>query len=310
MCFLGLVLSSCRDEFSFSVPPEVTFNYNIQAELSPQNIVAIQLLETVPIGDQLKTKDRRDAIAFFSGPDIPGDSLDMAFNATSEKYHLLNEDFRVVEGNTYDVSILIPGETEEVITAQVTVPIAVTFDADIIGASQIAVDDEFSHYEIEVLIELEEPAAKPAYYRFTPYRLKSTQSSDPYSVSHTSEKQELVIADVLNNNNALEQLAQGGGITVDESRLSESILHLILRTKEPLRDGPSVDTKNGIDIIERFHFELTTMSPELYEYEKWVDRLLNQGASFSAPPGGSSNIQNASGFFGGSSRSLSFPTLD
>lgn len=292
------------------MPPEVTFNYNIQAELSPQNIVAIQLLETVPIGDQLMTKDRRDAIATFTGTDIQGALLDMAFNSTSEKYHLVNEDFRVTEGNRYEVSILIPGETEEVIKAEVIVPIAVSFDAEIISATQIVIDDEFSHYEIEVMIELEEPASKPAYYRFSPFRLESKEWSDPYRVSHTSDKQELVISDVLNNNNALEQLAQGGGITIDESRLTESMLHLVLRTKEPLRDGPSVNPQEGIDIIERFHFELTTMSPELYEYEKWVDRLLNQGSSFSSPQDRSSNIENASGFFGGSSRSLSFPTIE
>lgn len=303
-------MSSCRDEFLIAVPPEVGFKYNIQAELNPQNIVAIQLLETVPIGDKLSVIDRQDAIAVFKGADVPGGQLNMAFNSTSEKYHLVNEDFRVSEGNTYEVSITIPGEEELTITASTTVPRAVTFDSEIISTTQIPIDEETSHHEVEVLITLSEPFTRPAYYRFAPYRLESIMKTDPFNIAHTGNKQNLIIKDVLNNNNALEQLAQGGGITIDESRLTDAGLHLILRSEEPLFDGPALDPKAGIEILERFHFELVTMNAEIYTYEKWIDGLLNQGSSFSSPIRDAQNIENASGFFGGSSRSLSFPEID
>ena len=302
-------MSSCRDEFLIVVPPEIGFKYNIQAELSPQNIVAIQLLETVPIGDKLQSIDRRDAIVVFKGDDVPGGQIEMAFNSTSQKYHLINEDFRVKEGSTYDVSITIPGEEDNVITAKTTIPISVIFDTDILRTSRHPIDNQKSHHEVEVIITLSEPETRPAYYRFSPSRLESIMKTDPFNLSHTATRHDLIILDVLNNNNALEQLAQGGGITIDESRLSQNGLHLILRSEVPLMDGSSLDPKVGIEILQRFHFELVTMNSEIYTYEKWIDGLLNQGSSFSSPIRDVNNIENASGFFGGSSRSLSFPTI-
>lgn len=308
-CLVSL-LCGCRDDFVFSVPPERAYEYNLLSELSPNRIVSVQLLESVPIGNELQNIDRRDAIAVFKGDDVPGGQLEMAFNATSEKYHLVNEDFRVSEGSSYEVSIIIPDEKMDTIQAFTSIPESMGFTIDVLSTEQVIIDDEFSHHFIDVVIDIEQPTQVPVYYQLVPYRLKSSIKIGANGQVDLIDSPDLSLLDVVevqSNQNSISTFAHQEGIIIEESRMSSSKLHLRLRTNgdEPLRDGEAVSIMDGKDALNRLNFELITVNPEIYDYHKWVDeRLINQGSNLPSAPREIPNITNASGVFGGASRTL------
>ena len=86
--------------------------------------------------------------------------------------------------------------------------------------------------------------------------------------------------------------------------MNQSSLRLILRTVKPLRDGEAVTDQDGKDRIHRLHLELFTISKEIYDYDRFIDEFnRGQGANASSSV---SNIKNATGVFGGSSRTIIF----
>jgi len=310
--FIGIT-TGCRDEFVFTVPPERAFEYNLLSELAPHQIVAVQLLESVPIGSQLENIDRRDAIATFSGEDVPGGTIDMAFNETSEKYHLVNEDFRVNEGMDYEVMIIVPDEDMDTIRATASIPVSVDFAVDVLSADRIPIDDTFSIHEVEVRITFEPPTTFPAYYRIVPRRLVSTiqiNRDGNVIVSDGPETSPMEITEILSERNAVLRFVHQTGITLDESRMSRDNITLRLRTTEPLEDGPDVSSVDGVEALNRLHLEILTVSQELIDYNEWVDsRLVNPGANIPSAPREVPNIENASGVFGGFSRTIVTPRV-
>ena len=149
---LLILLCGCRDEFIYTLPTEQEFQFNIISRLTPNNVVAIRLSENVSIGSTLENIDRQDAIITFEGRDVPGGELAMAFNTTSEKYHLVREDFRVKEDSQYEIAIVFPSEKKDTIRAQAHIPGAVNFSAEFVSSTKIPIDTEYSHHEIEILI--------------------------------------------------------------------------------------------------------------------------------------------------------------
>gem|GEM_PF-2722478 len=307
------ISTGCRDEFVFTVPPERAFEYNLLSELAPHQIVAVQLLESVPIGSQLQNIDRRDAVATFSGPDVPGGTLDMAFNETSEKYHLVNEDFRVTEGREYEVMIIVPDEDMDTITATAAIPVSVDFAVDVLSVDRLPIDDRFSDHEVEVRITFEAPTTLPAYYRIIPRRLVSTvqiNRDGNVIVTDGPETSPMEITEILTERNAVTRFVHQSGITLDESRMSRDNITLRLKSTEPLADGPDISSVDGIEALNRLHLEIMTVSQELIDYNEWVDdRLVNQGSNVPSAPREVPNIINASGVFGGFSRTIVTPRV-
>lgn len=306
-------MSSCRDDFEFNVPPERAYEYNLLSELKPQDVVSIQLLESVPIGAELKNIDRRDAKAMFRGDDVPNGEIEMAFNNTSEKYHLINEDFRVSEGKEYEVSIIVPDENMDTIVAKTRIPRSVGFSTQILSTEKVPLDNTYSEHYMEIVLTLDDPIELPSYYHLVSNRLISTISIGPsgqVDVVDGPDISQLMVDEVLNNQNAVEKFRHLPGIVIEESRLSSSQIRLRLKTNdlEPLKDGPGASASEGVDALNRLHLELHTWSPELYEYHKWVDgRLSNQGSNLPTAARDISNISKASGVFGGASRRIDTP---
>ncbi len=310
-----IILSSCRDDFVFNIPPERAHEYNLLSELKPQDVVSIQLLESVPIGEQLQNIDRRDAQATFSGDDVPNGAIEMAFNSTSEKYHLINEDFRVSEGNGYQVSIVVPDENMDTIVAKTRIPRSVGFSTQILSTEKVPINNTFSEHFVDIVLTLDDPIELPAYYHLVSNRLKSTISIRPsgqVDVIDGPDQSELVVEQVLNNQNAVEKFSHLPGIIIEESRMSSSQIRLRLKTNdlEPLKDGPGVTADEGVDAFNRLHLELHTWTPELYDYHQWVDgRISNQGSNIPTAAREISNISKASGVFGGASRRIDTPRI-
>ena len=306
--------TGCRDEFVFTVPPERAFEYSLLSELAPHQIVAVQLLESIPIGSQLQNIDRRDAIATFSGEDVPGGTLDMAFNETSEKYHLVNEDFRVAEGKEYEVKIIVPDQDMDTIVATASIPVSVDFAVDVLSSEREMIDARFSHQEVEVRITFEPPTTMPAFYRIIPRRLiSSVQINRDGNVVVTDgpETSPMEVTEIITERNAVRSLIHQSGITIDESRMSRNNITFRLRTVEPLKDGPEVSSMEGIETLSRLHLEIQTVSQELFDYNVWVDsRLINQGSNLPSAPRIVPNIEKATGVFGGFSRTIVTPRVN
>lgn len=312
---LLIALTSCRDDFEFNIPPERAYEYNLLGELKPQDVVSIQLLESVPIGAELRNIDRRDAHAIFRGDDVPNGEIEMAFNSTSEKYHLINEDFRVSEGMAYEVSIVVPDENMDTIIAKTRIPKSVGFSTQILNTEKVPLDNTYSEHFVEVVLTLDDPIELPAYYHLVPHRLISKiiiSPSGKVDVSDGPDISRLNVDEVLNNQNAVEKFGHLPGIIIEESRMSSSQIRLRLKTNdlEPLKDGPNTSAIEGIDALNRLNLELHTWTPELYEYHKWVDaRLSSQGSNLPTAARDISNISKASGVFGGASRRIDTPRI-
>lgn len=305
-----LSLAGCREEFAITELPERTYDFTLRPELTPQNIVSVELLENIRIGETLNPLNRQNAEVVFSGTDVPGGSIPMAFNSTSQKYHLEREDFRVREGQSYELSLIIPDMEMDTIKAWTMIPRATSIAAaEVISTKQIPIDSEYSNFEIELSVKLGRPAQLPAYYLFQPFRLESTlRKTDNGNIilSNPGTKSELEIIDVYNNQNAISKFDARGGILIDESRLNEDVLTMKLLTKVPLKDGVGVDLSDGKDILRNLRLELTTLSVELLEYYQLVDDVLAQGSSFSYSSRTISNIDNALGVFAGGSQTTTF----
>jgi len=309
-----ICLSGCRDEFVFTVPPERAYEYNLISELSPHQVVSVQLLESVPIGNALQNIDRRDATAIFSGDDVPGGSIPMAFNTTSEKYHLINEDFRVTEGKNYNVSIVIPDEKMETISATAEIPVSIDFAVDILRTERDPIDSRLSHHTVDIRLTFEEPVTLPAYYRVIPKRLVSTISINMDGniiYKDDGETSPMEVVQILSDHNSVSRFIHREGITIDESRMTTNDIIIRLKTVEPLSDGPDVTSLEGIDALSRLHLTISTLSKEYLEYDKWVDsKLVNQGGVTSSAPRQVSNIENGSGVFAGFSRTIVTPRIN
>ncbi len=275
--------------------------------------MAVQLLESVPIGSQLQNIDRRDAIATFSGDDVPGGSIDMAFNETSEKYHLVNEDFRVSEGSDYEVKIIVPDEDMDTIVATASIPVSVDFAVDVLSIERFPIDNRFSHHEVELRITFEPPTTLPAYYRIVPQRLVSIvriNRDGNVVVTDGPETSPMEITEILSERNAVNRYIHQTGITIDESRMSRNNITLRLRTVEPLEDGEEVSSMEGVEALSRLHLEILTVSQELIDYNEWVDsRLVNPGSNLPTGPREIPNIDKATGVFGGFSRTIVTPRV-
>ena len=312
--FLSVLIIGCREEFTFSEPPETAFSYNIFSELFPGNVVSLELLQNTPIGQQLTPFNHRDAIIEFSGPDVPGQTLSMAYNTTSEKYHLVREDFRVTEGNTYNLNIIVEGETIDTIEASTTIPKAVEFDVEILSKRRIPKDSVWSDFELVLAITIADPHSRPAYYRFVPFRLESyikIINGTTTIVTDTPDKSPFEITEVMNNGNAVTRFDHRPGITIEEAKLNSSRILLRLHTQKRLKDGSHVDASDGKEVINRLRLELYTMSQELYNYDLYVNQQLgNQGTNQSFPAREVHNILNASGVFGGQSRVSITPRIN
>ena len=312
---LLIALCSCRDDFEFNIPPERAHEYNLLGELKPQDVVSIQLLESVPIGAELRNIDRRDAKAIFRGDDVPNGEIEMAFNNTSEKYHLINEDFRVSEGMEYEVSIVVPDENMDTIVANTRIPKSIGFSTQILSTEKVPLDNTHSEHFVDVVLTLDDPIELPAYYHFVPNRLISKIVISPSGKVDVSDGPDLSLLDideVLNNQNAIERFSHLPGIIIEEARMSSSQIRVRLKTNdlEPLKDGPNASATEGVDALNRLNLELHTWSPELYEYHKWVDgRLSNQGSNLPTAARDISNISQASGVFGGASRRIDTPRI-
>ena len=147
---------------------------------------------------------------------------------------------------------------------------------------------------------------RPAYFRFMPFRLESAimVNNGGIDVINFGTKTKLEVMSVTSGANAVDIFDHVDGIIIDESRLNQSTLRLVLRTVKPLRDGVAVLPGTGKDLISRLHLELFTISPEIYEYDRLVDQFnRGQGSNASAAV---PNISNATGVFGGSSRRIIF----
>ena len=306
-----MVLFGCRDEFPYTIPAEPGFQYNMFSELSPNTIVDVQLSENVSIGSNLENIDRSDAIVSFRGADVPGGVLPMAFNATSEKYHLVREDFRVKEGMRYDIEIIVPNENMDTISAFTEIPRAVGFSAEFLSKVQIPIDSTTSHHEIEIIITFDEPLNRPAYYRFVPYRLETIVrvNNGGIDVVNFGTKTLLEVAEVRTGANSVEFFDHREGVTIDESRLTQSQMHLLLKTIKPLKDGEAILAQEGKEFITRLHLDLYTLSQELFEHDQTID-LVDQGGSITIPAREINNIRNATGVFGGASRTTTFLDLN
>ena len=314
MGFLCLLLMGCREDFIITDPPEQAFDFNIFSELSPNRVVSLDLRQITPIGEPLKPFNRRDAIVTFSGLNVPGGSLDMVYNATSERYLLLREDFRVTEGYTYEITVDIPEEGMETITASTTIPKAVRIqDVTFINDERIPIDDEFSHFEVELAFSISEPSSRPAFYRFEPYRLESIFKIENGIVylTDTPNKSPFDVIEIKTNQNAISTFEHREGLIIEEARLNENMIHVVLRTREALRDGISIDPSSGKEVLNRLQLEMYTLSEEIYDFDRFVDeQLVNQGTGLPNPARVVSNIENASGVFAGSSRTVIFPRLN
>jgi len=228
---------------------------------------------------------------------------------------LINEDFRVSEGQEYEVTIILPNEDNDTIIAKTSIPKSVGFTVDIISRDRMPIDDEFSHHIIEIILRPDAPLQRPSYYRFIPSRLESVMRRGNNGIedfTDLSTKQSLEVVEVKSNNNAVEFFAERPGIHIEESRLNEDGIHLILQTIDPLRDGEAVSVEDeGREVIRRLSLELQTLNQELYDYYSYVNQLvINQGANIPTQSREVTNIQNASGVFGGLSRTIVTPDID
>jgi hypothetical protein len=313
LCILCLFLTSCRDEFSFSTPPIPVHQFSITSELTPFDIVRLEINENILIGERLSDFDRRDATIVFRGGDVPNGEIPMAFNSTSNKYHLVNEDFRVSEGVNYSAFIILPDSEEVPISARTTIPESVGFDTEIISHRRIPVDGLRSNHEVELMIHLDEPIQRPTFYRFVPFRLKSTVrrgNNGSTDFIDTPEKILMEVSEVKSNANSVFFFQQRDGLHIEESRLNSSTLHLVLRTIEPIMDGEDIPLSQGRDIIRRLRLELLTLNQELFEYDRQVNALiLNQGANIPVQSLNAANIENATGVFAGFGRTIATPSL-
>lgn len=302
-----MLMIGCRDEFQVVLPTEPGLKYNLIAALSPSDLVTVRLSENISIGQRLTDIDYKDAEITFSGPDVPGGELPMVWNEVSERYHLVREDFRVSEGLQYTIMAVIGNEFKDTIIASTEIPKAVGFSTRFISAEKIPIDDILSHHVIELELSINQPEKRPIFYRFVPYRLESVIriNNGGIDVIDFGTRSLMEVISVETGANAVEKFVHVDGIYIDESRLNRTKMRIVLRTIEPLRDGESVLEQDGKDLINRLHLELFTVSPSIYAYDKFVDRV-NTGPGAGVPSPQVMNIQNASGVFGGSSRTITF----
>ena len=207
----------------------------------------------------------------------------------------------------------MPDPDVDFISAATDIPVSIDFAIDIISTERETISSRLSNHFVDLTLTFEPPVTLPAFYRIVPKRLKSViriNRDGNVDVTDGPETSDMEIVQVLSAQNAVTRYIHRPGITIDESRMTSEGITLRLKTTEPLADGPDISSADGIEALNRLHIEVITLSKDLLDYDEWVDsRLVNQGANIGSAPREAANITNASGVFGGFSRTIVTPRV-
>ncbi|MFT6807289.1 MAG: hypothetical protein ACJA01_000509 [Saprospiraceae bacterium] len=295
-----LTTTSCREDFVTSSDPNFQQSVNLNAELSNDDIVQISLLKNIEIGADYAQAELDNALITFSGSNIPNSNMNMVYDADRRRYVLENLNYRVEEGYDYAIEIVVDPNTaeEEIITANTYIPRAVRpsgFRAENITFSEDADGDKI--YRMTLYIQLNEPEELPAFYHLSPYRFRSeSRRNNDGSMSiqdYDDIRYKLDVDEVIESENGIVALIHKDGVFVDQSKISNNEIKMIVETGRPL-------TPN--EVLHKLDIDVSTLSPDLYHYNIALDKEIRSvQANYTSPIDPYSNVQNGYGIFGGSS---------
>ena len=278
----------------------------VVSELTPDKTVELDLSVTADIFSGERALRPQDATIFLSGTDLPAGATAFIFSSQSGKYQFRNRDFRPSPGESYSLSINIPGTDFVDLFATTHIPLPVSVDrAKVSDKKKIASSNGFEDVIFDIDFELSKSLNNDTYLHIVPRRVLSEYKIDANGeirVTFFAETEDLQVLQILKDLNSINELNHKEGVFVDYSKLSGNSVNLRLSTTSLL--DPSVDILQNIEVT------VYTMSKELYDYHQNLHKqLINNSSSFTAPTTTYSNIENGIGIFGGMSSSSSLIKL-
>ncbi len=299
LCLLiGLSMLGCREAYLVTFQSDDSIpQISIVSEISSDQPVEISLARNMPITSQEAQIPLDQAEVWMEGSRIPNGSMKMTFHDKLKVFRFPLDGLRLNENKEYKITVIT--DDQDTIRASTTIPRPTGFSRlELTEIKEIPHNAVSSHYELKIKIELQEPLQRPAYY-FLDFRRILTEfrvtASNDTMYTDLLDIRKLKVKEINNNNNAIVSFAQSDGVYIDESRLADRSIALTLITEEPLNDLREKFRKISV--------ELKTMTPEIYWYNEYINRLLLSSRSgYRFPVKTYTNLDNALGVFGGSSK--------
>lgn len=299
------LLHSCRDVIVVEIEPTPD-QVVVVSELTPDKTVELDLSVTADIFSGERAIRPQDATIFLSGTDLPAGATAFIFSSQTGRYQFRNRDFRPSPGESYSLSINIPGTDFVDLFASTYIPIPVSVDRAMVSNKKVlpaSSDKEDIVFDID--FELSRSLNNDTYLHIVPRRVLSEYKVDAdgiIRVTFFAETENLQVLQILEDRNSINELSHKEGVFVDYSKLDGNNVKLRLSTATLL--DPS------IDILQNIEVTVYTLSRELYDYHQNLHKqLINNTSSFTSPTSIYSNIENGIGVFGGKSSSSSIVKL-
>ena len=298
---LLLFLASCRDVVVVEIEPQEE-QVVVVSELSPDESIELDLSMTAEIFSGQKAPRPEDATIFLSGTDLQAEATAFIFSRNSNNYQFRNKAFRPGVGESYTLSISIPGTDFIDIQATTTIPVPLSLErAMASNQTVLKTEDGLEDILFDIELELSDSDNLDTYVHIVPKRVLSEFNEDTngeITVTFFAETEPLQVLQILESHNAISELNHRDGVFVDYSKLNDQTVKLRLSTTSLLDP-----TK---DILQNIEVTVYTLSRELFEYHQNLHKqLINSNSSFSAPTVSFTNIENGIGVFGGMSSSSS-----
>ncbi len=287
----------CREAYIYDVEEQYIPQINLNSEISSDLPVEIRILKSQALGQDVNAEPMNKASVWLEGTRIPGGRALLGFDSKTNSYKFPLDGFRLNEDQRYVVTAVTEGF--DTIRSSTVIPKPTNFSRiEVISSRKIAVDPIRNHFEIQLAIELQEPTRRPAFYMLdfnrilTEYRVTSNNDTllTDYKALHR-----LNVKTIDNNKNAIHSFIQSPGVFIDESKLSNERMVFTIVTDQSLQSFR--------EILKKVSIELRTITPELFWYNEYINRLLTSTRSgYSFPVKGYSNVENGNGVFGGLSR--------
>jgi len=302
---LLLTLASCRDVVVIDLEPTED-QVVVVSQLSPDESIELDLSLTAQIFSGLPAQRPEDASIFLSGTDLQAERTAFVYSRNNSNYQFRNRAFRPGIGESYTLSLDIPGTEFTDILATTTIPYPLELTrANAKNSTEIETADGMIDLIFDLDIELTDSDNSDTYLNIVPKRVMSEFILDQNGekvVTFFADTEPLQILQIMDSHNAINELSHKEGVFVDFAKLEDNKVKLRLSTATLL--DPSKDILQNIEVT------VYTLSRELYEYHQNLHKqLINSNSSFSSPTETFSNLENGLGVFGGMSSSSSLIKL-
>jgi len=292
------MLSACREQYT----PEINDDRKIVLEC------ALQAGDDAQAKVHLTNSITDNSVSFFypeAGDAVlkfiqlnSGDTIGrMDWDGANEVFTSLSTP--IIEGETYEITVKVPEQGVDSIYALTTVPFAMPLDAVTVINKPIRQQVGNDVFFIDMLVEIEIPVPDDpsTYYELIP-QVIDAELADTGVIEFVDLTKEEV--KVLSTQKGIDQFIQKNGIFIDNSRLDDNTLELLLNFNVSALYDENLDS---------VRFTLNTVNRDYMVYHENTDREIKTLLlPLPEPQISANNILNGYGLFGAySSSSVSVP---